>query len=80
MDYSDIKDELLSVVDSGLKYANTLDASAEFEIFVYHKKYSEAKIRQGVIETKDGEMTGNAVRASKGKRVSFDNTTDSIHF
>jgi PmbA protein len=71
VDYSDTKNELLSIADSGLKYATNIDPEAEFEILLYYRKFAEAKIIQGVIETKDGEMTGNAVRASKGNRVSF---------
>ena len=71
MDYSDTKDELLSIVDSGIKYATKLDSLAEIEIYIYYKNFSQADIEEGVVLTKDGEVTGNAVRASKGKRVSF---------
>ena len=33
MNFDDIKDELLSVTDTGLKYATSLDSTSEFEVF-----------------------------------------------
>ena len=36
--FDNIKDELLSVTDTGLKYAKSLDSTSEFEFFVYFQK------------------------------------------
>jgi PmbA protein len=71
MDYNDLNDELLSAVDTGIKYASSLDKSAEFEVFLYYDNALEVEIDQGVVTAKDGIISGTAVRAAKGKRVSF---------
>jgi PmbA protein len=71
MEYDNLNDELLSVIDTSLKYAKSLDSSAEFEVFIYYESSSEAEIDQGVVTAKDGVVTGNAVRAAKDQRVGF---------
>ncbi|MGY5862792.1 MAG: TldD/PmbA family protein [Candidatus Thorarchaeota archaeon] len=71
MEYDNLNDELLSIIDTSLKYAKSLDGSAEFEVFIYYESSSEAEIDQGVVTAKDGVVTGNAVRAAKGQRVGF---------
>lgn len=71
MEFDNLKDELLSATDTGLKYAKSLDTSAEFEIFVYYGNKAFAQIDQGIIATKDGATAGTAVRVAKGKRVGF---------
>jgi PmbA protein len=71
MEYDTIKDDLLSTTDTGLKYATSLDSSAEFEVFLYFESEMRAEISQGVVKAKDGIVMGNAVRAAKGKRVGF---------
>ncbi len=71
MEFDNLKDELLSVTDSGLKYAKSLDSSVEFEIFVSYRNNVEASISQGIVTAADGASAGTAVRAAKGKRVGF---------
>ncbi len=71
MEYDNLNDELLSVIDTSLKYAKSLDSSAEFEIFIHYESSSEAEMDQGVVTAKDGIIAGNAVRAAKGQRVGF---------
>jgi PmbA protein len=71
VDYDNLKDELLSVTDTGLKYGKSLDADTEYEVFVYYANSAEAQIDQGVVTAKDGAVAGNAVRAVKGKQISF---------
>ena len=71
MEFDKIKDELLAEVDTGLKYAHSLDRDAEFEIYLLYQSQSEVKIKQGVVEATDGFVTGNAVRVAKNKCVSF---------
>jgi len=71
MEYEKIKDALLAEVDSGLKFANTLDQRADFELFLYYRSESNVEIKQGVVEATDGIVAGNAIRAAKDQRVSF---------
>ncbi|MHA1935002.1 MAG: TldD/PmbA family protein [Candidatus Thorarchaeota archaeon] len=71
MEFDNLKDELLSVTDTGLKYAKSLDSSAEFEVFVFYDNTIEASIDQGMVTAKDGAIAGTAVRAAKGTRVGF---------
>ncbi len=71
MNFDDIKDELLSVTDTGLKYAKSLDSTSEFEVFVYYQNKITAQIDQGVVSAKYGAVAGTAVRAAKGKQVGF---------
>ena len=40
MEYDNLNDELLSVIDTSLKYAKSLDSTAEFEIFIHYESSS----------------------------------------
>ncbi len=71
MEYDSIKDELIATTDSALKYARSLDAGTEFEVFVYFNNSMEAKIDQGIVSAKDGAIAGNTVRAAIGNTVGF---------
>ncbi|MGD9397058.1 MAG: TldD/PmbA family protein [Candidatus Thorarchaeota archaeon] len=71
MEFDNLKDELLSSIDTGLKYAASLDKSVDFEIFVYYENKNLASIDQGVVTAKDGAVAGTAVRAAKGKQIGF---------
>ncbi len=71
MNFDDLKDELLSVTDTGLKYAKSLDSTSEFEVFLYYQNKITAEIDQGVVSAKDGAVAGTAVRAAKVKQVGF---------
>ncbi|MHA1613545.1 MAG: hypothetical protein ACTSYJ_01795, partial [Candidatus Thorarchaeota archaeon] len=71
MNFDNIKDELLSVTDTGLKYAKSLDSTSEFEFFVYFQNKITVEIDQGVVSAIDGAVAGTAVRAAKGKQVGF---------
>lgn len=71
MEFDNLKDELLSATDTGLKYATSLDTSAEFEIFAFYQNKISAIIDQGLVTAKDGATAGTAVRAIKGKRIGF---------
>jgi len=71
MEYENLKSELLSSVDTGLKYARTKDSKVEFELYLFYQRISKANIKQGVVEATDGIIEGNAVRASEKNRVSF---------
>ena len=71
MNFDNLKDELLSVTDTGLKYAKSLDNSAEFEIYVFYNNKTLAQISQGVVTAKAGAVAGTAVRAAIGKQIGF---------
>ncbi len=62
---------MLSVTDTGLKYAKSLDSTSEFEFFVYFQNKITVEIDQGVVSAIDGAVAGTAVRAAKGKQVGF---------
>jgi PmbA protein len=71
MEYENLKGELLSSVDTGLKYARTVDRAAEFELYLFYQNSAKVNIKQGVVEASDGIMEGNAVRVAKKNSVSF---------
>jgi len=71
MKYEDLKDELLSAIDTGLKYAKAVDKEAEFELYLFYQSNTNVNIKQGLVEATDGVVNGNAVRVAKHKRVSF---------
>ncbi|MDH5483187.1 MAG: TldD/PmbA family protein [Candidatus Bathyarchaeota archaeon] len=71
MKYENLKDELLSAVDSGLKYARTIDGKAEFELYLFYEHATKVKISQGVVDATDGSVEGNAIRVAKDNMVSF---------
>jgi PmbA protein len=71
MEYENLKDELLSALDNGLKYAKKVDKKAEFELYLFYRNQAYVIIKQGAVEATDGVVNGNAVRVAKQKRVSF---------
>jgi len=71
MEYENLKDELLSAVDAGLKHAREADKEAEFELYLFYRSNAKVNIKQGAVEATNGVVDGNAVRVAKQKRVSF---------
>jgi PmbA protein len=76
MEFENIKEELQSNIDSGLKYARSLDPDAQFEIYLNCRNKSSFRIAQGIVEADDGLIAGNAVRVAKKNvdqnyRISF---------
>jgi PmbA protein len=71
MEYENLKDELLSALDNGLKYAKKADKNAEFELYLFYRNQAYVDIKQGAVEATDGVVNGTAVRVAKRKRVSF---------
>ncbi|MGD0978844.1 MAG: TldD/PmbA family protein [Candidatus Bathyarchaeia archaeon] len=71
IDYDNLKDELLSVLDSGLKSARKKDREAEFEFYIFYRHCTRVDVKQGVVEATDGLVEGNAVRIAKRKSVGF---------
>ncbi len=71
MEFEDLKDVLLSTVDTGLKYAREVDNMADFELYLFYENRTKASINQGVVDASDGIVEGNAVRVAKENSVSF---------
>ena len=71
MEFDNLKDELLAVTDTGLKYAKSLEGSSEFEIYVFYRSAMNAEIDQGVVSAQSGAVAGTAVRVAMGKRIGF---------
>ena len=71
LEYENLKDELLSAIDTGLKFARTVDGEAEFELYLFFQNSAKADIKQGVVEATDGIVKGNAVRVAKQNCISF---------
>jgi PmbA protein len=71
MEFDTIKNEQLSILDTGLKYTKSLDSSTDFEIYLHYQSRIQVEIDQGVVTAADGAVAGTGVRAAKGKRVGF---------
>lgn len=75
MEFENVKDTLLAEVDTGLKFAKSLDQGAEFEIYLFYRSKSNVTIKQGVVEATDGIIAGNAVRMAKKQSVGFSSSS-----
>ncbi|MHA1969669.1 MAG: TldD/PmbA family protein [Candidatus Hodarchaeales archaeon] len=79
MEFETLNDELLSKVETSLKYARSLDQNAEFEVYLAYRTESSVNINQGVVQASDGVLAGSAVRVALGteghKKVSFSSST-----
>ena len=75
MEFDSLKSNLQAIVDSALKYAKSLDNQAEFEIYLHYQSKSKVDIDQGVVNSSDGVVAGNAIRVLTGsrkeKKISF---------
>lgn len=71
IEYENLKDELLSAIDTSLKFARTVEREAEFELYLFYKNSAKVDIKKGVVEATDGVVKGNAVRIAKQNSVSF---------
>ena len=75
MEFDNLKSNLQAIVDSALKYAKSLDSQAEFDIYLHYQSKSNVDIDQGVVNSSDGVVAGNAIRVLTGsrkeKKISF---------
>ncbi len=71
MEYENLKSELLSAIDTSLKFARTVDREVEFELYLFYRSSAKVNVKRGVVEATDGIINGNAVRVAKQKRISF---------
>ncbi|MCE7745921.1 MAG: hypothetical protein GPJ52_12385, partial [Candidatus Heimdallarchaeota archaeon] len=70
MSFDTLKDDLLSLTDSGLKYAKSKGAE-QAEIFVSSQKSINVTNQSGMINAIDGRNEGIGVRIAQGKRLGF---------
>ncbi|WP_455140339.1 TldD/PmbA family protein [Candidatus Hodarchaeum mangrovi] len=78
MEFDNLNSELLSTVDSALKYAHGLDSKVAYEIYLFYAHKSGVDITQGVVESSDGIIAGNAIRVVGGvkeKKISFSSSS-----
>jgi len=78
MEFDNLNSELLSNVDSALKYAHRTNSEVAYEIYLYYAHKSSMEINQGVVESSDGVVAGNAVRVVGGsneKKISFSSSS-----
>jgi PmbA protein len=75
MEFDNLKSDLQAIIDSALIYAKSLDSQAEFDIYLHYQSKSKVGIDQGVVNSSDGVVAGNAVRVVTGprkeKKISF---------
>ncbi len=70
MKFDTLKDDLLSLADTGLKYAKNQGAE-QAEIFVSSQHSSDIQNQQGMVDAKDGSNDGVGVRVAIGKKLGF---------
>ena len=66
MEYENLKDELLSTVDTGLKYARTVDTEAEFELYLFYQNKAGVSITQGDVEASEGIIDSYCINLASG--------------
>ena len=83
MNFDTIKDELLSIADSGLMYAKKNAPDAEIEIFVSQSQVADINLEGGSASARDSLQSGIGVRIFNKKRKSFASTSgldiDNLH-
>lgn len=75
MEFDNLKSELQSIIDSALKYAKSQSTKYEFDIYLHYQNKANININQGVVDSSDGIVAGNAIRVVTGspkeKKISF---------
>ncbi|OLS16500.1 MAG: hypothetical protein HeimC3_54430 [Candidatus Heimdallarchaeota archaeon LC_3] len=71
MDLDNIKNELLSMADTGLKYGLNKAPNADIELYVTQEKTVEVKFQGGAVNARDSVLSGVGVRVFENKRKSF---------
>ncbi|NHJ46682.1 MAG: TldD/PmbA family protein [Asgard group archaeon] len=70
MKFDTIKDDLLSIADTGLKYAKNKGAD-QAEIYVSSQNQVKVQNQSGIIDARDGLNEGIGVRVAIGKKLGF---------
>ncbi len=70
MTFDTLKDDLLSLADTGLKHAKSKGAD-QAEIYVSSQSVLNVRSQSGMIDARDGLNEGIGVRVAKGKRIGF---------
>lgn len=71
MNLDTIKDDLLSVADSGMKYAQNKLPDGEIELYLTQSSQINVDIMGGMVNARDSEYTGLAVRIFNQGKKSF---------
>ncbi|MBD3192411.1 MAG: hypothetical protein GF308_17360 [Candidatus Heimdallarchaeota archaeon] len=70
MDFDTLKDDLLALADTGLKYAKNKGAE-QAEIYTSNMRNITINTQAGMIDAKDGFTEGVGVRIALGKKIGF---------
>ncbi|HUT82405.1 MAG TPA: TldD/PmbA family protein [Candidatus Bathyarchaeia archaeon] len=70
MGFDTLKDDLLSLADTGLKYAKNQGAD-QAEIYISSQNTLNVQNQSGMIDARDGLNEGIGVRLAKGKKIGF---------
>lgn len=71
MEFDNVKDDLLAIVDAGIKFGKEKDSTADYEVYLLYDNTTRAAINEGVVDAKFGELSGHAIRVAKNKKVRF---------
>ena len=71
MNFDSIKNDLLSLADSGLKYGYSKLPDAEIELYISQSNSTIMNIQGGMVSARDSSYTGLAVRVFNNKKKSF---------
>ncbi|MHA1168879.1 MAG: TldD/PmbA family protein [Candidatus Hodarchaeales archaeon] len=79
MEFENLKSELLSKIDTSLKYAVSIAGAADVELYLFYRNEAKVNIEEGVVSASDGQIAGNAVRLATGseghKKISFSSSS-----
>ena len=75
MNFDTINDDLLSIADSGLKYAKNKAPNAEIEIFLSQDQIADINLEGGSATARDSMQSGVGVRIFNKKKKSFASTS-----
>ncbi|MHA2309518.1 MAG: PmbA/TldA family metallopeptidase [Candidatus Heimdallarchaeaceae archaeon] len=74
MSFDDLREKILNVADSALKYARDLSIPSA-EIFVFNQSSTDLNDQGGKIQVKDGVKQGIGIRVAIGKKLGFASCT-----
>ena len=70
MSFDDLREKILNVTDSALKYSKDLNIPSA-EVFVFNQSSTDLSDQNGKIEVKDGVKQGVGIRVAIGKKLGF---------
>ncbi|MCG3220531.1 MAG: TldD/PmbA family protein, partial [Candidatus Heimdallarchaeota archaeon] len=70
MSFDDLRERILNVTDSALKFSRDLNIPSA-EVFVFNQSSTDLSDQNGKIEVKDGVKQGVGIRVAIGKKLGF---------